>query len=200
MMLRPLKIGILALQGAVFEHEQQLKNLGAVPILVKTKRDFYDEKGITTLDALIIPGGESTAIGKLIREYDLAETIIQFSKSGHWIFGTCAGLILCSHADEYSQLNNELRLNLIDIQVERNGFGRQKDSFETDLLIKNIDENIPAIFIRAPFIKTVGPNVTILATFADKIVAAQSGRVMVTAFHPELTQDTRILKYFVDQI
>lgn len=199
-MLCPLKIGILALQGAVFEHEQQLRSLGVVSVLIKTKHDFYDEKGVTTLDALIIPGGESTTIGNLIREYDLSETIIQFSESGHWIFGTCAGLILCSYEDEYSKLNNELRLNLINIQVERNGFGRQKESFETTLLINNIGENIPAVFIRAPFIKTVGPNVTILATFADKIVAAQNGRVMVTAFHPELTQDTRILKYFIDQI
>ena len=181
-------IGVLALQGAITEHVQALASLSIKAMLVS---DVTDLKQV---DALIIPGGESTTISRLIQSRGLYKPIQLFAKQ-HPVMGTCAGLILCSKDIVHSE-GNVIPLELIDISVERNGFGRQVDSFETLLDIDNIGEQIPAIFIRAPYIKSVGKDVSILAKLEDKIVAAEYKNILVTAFHPELTIDTRVLEYF----
>lgn len=185
-------IGVLALQGAVSEHVSMLDGLDVKGIAVRCREDF--EK----IHALIIPGGESTAISRLIQQQGLYEDIQSFAKS-HPVMGTCAGLILCGK----TIVNDDGRvkpLSLIDICVERNGFGRQIDSFETILAVKHIASDIPAVFIRAPFIQEVGDGVDILAIVDDKIVMAEQGNVLVSAFHPELMRDTRIFEYFLNKI
>ncbi len=186
------KVGVLALQGAVSEHLRTLERLGVTGVAVRTAQDLQ------ALDGLIIPGGESTAICRLIHENHMEEMIRTFAKTRS-VFGTCAGLILCAGKTEPAD-RFVTPLGLIDITVERNGFGRQVDSFETTLDIPGIGEAIPAVFIRAPFIRETGPDVQVLATLDGKIVMAQQGRVLVTAFHPELTDDTRILAHFLKGI
>lgn len=184
-------VGVLALQGAVTEHAQILERLSVKAMLVKNVADLKQ------VDALIIPGGESTAISRLIDARGLYDEIRLFAQH-HPILGTCAGLILCSTVINCSE-NKVKPLVLIDICVERNGFGRQVDSFETLLDVDNIGKQIPAVFIRAPYIKSVGKDVLALAKFEDKIVVAEHENILVTAFHPELTMDTRVLKYFIDK-
>jgi 5'-phosphate synthase pdxT subunit len=186
------KIGVLALQGAVTEHLQALNRLGVAAAAVKTPAD------LDGLDGLIIPGGESTAIGRLIREQGLEEPLRAFFASGKAVFGTCAGLILCS-ADR-SHAPDELRLGFIDIEVERNGFGRQIDSFEALLPFGDLPEPVEAVFIRAPYIRTSGEGVRALSSIDGKIVAAENDRVLVTAFHPELTDDLSVFSYFLKKI
>ncbi|MBT2732382.1 pyridoxal 5'-phosphate synthase glutaminase subunit PdxT [Carnobacterium sp. ISL-102] len=185
-------IGVLDLQGAVTEHLFALKTLGVNAVSVKNTKDF------DALDGLIIPGGESTAIGRLIREKELENRLRSFHKEKKAIFGTCAGLILCS-TDE-SHTTDDLRLGFIDMEVERNGFGRQVDSFETSLRFSGIDQEVEAVFIRAPYIQSVGPNVKVLASVNQKIVAAEQENVLVTAYHPELTEDYAVLNYFLNKI
>ncbi|WP_423188671.1 pyridoxal 5'-phosphate synthase glutaminase subunit PdxT [Alkalibacterium sp. f15] len=185
-------IGVLDVQGAVREHLLALGVLGVIAVSVKKAEDF------DALDGLIIPGGESTAIGRLIREQGLEDRLRSFHKEGKAIFGTCAGLILCS-TDE-SHETDDLRLGFIDMEVERNGFGRQIASFETSLDFAGIDQPVEAVFIRAPYIQSVGPDVKVLATYDDKIVAAEHENVLVTAYHPELTEDYAVLNYFLDKI
>lgn len=185
-------VGVLDVQGAVREHLLALKTLGIKTVSVKRPEDFED------LDGLIIPGGESTAIGRLIREQGLEDRLRAFHKEGKAIFGTCAGLILCS-TDE-SHKTNDLRLGFIDMEVERNGFGRQVASFEMPLKFEGIDQEVEAVFIRAPYIQSVGPGVKVLATVDDKIVAAEQGNVLVTAHHPELTEDYAVLNYFLSKV
>lgn len=185
-------IGVLDLQGAVSEHIRALKKIEANAVSVKKAEDFDN------LDGLIIPGGESTAIGRLIREQKLEERLRSFYSSGKAIFGTCAGLILCSTDDSHT--TDDLRLGFIDMEVERNGFGRQVASFETALEFAGIDHPVEAVFIRAPYIQSVGLDVKVLATFDDKIVAAEQGNVLVTAHHPELTEDYAVLNYFLKKI
>ncbi|MDF7667570.1 pyridoxal 5'-phosphate synthase glutaminase subunit PdxT [Orbaceae bacterium ESL0727] len=184
------KIGVLNLQGAVSEHLTMLKRIEQVePIAVKQAEQLAD------LDGLIIPGGESTAISRLIRQNGLLEPIKQFAAQGKGIFGTCAGLVLCGMETKHHEV--EL-LKLIDIQVERNGFGRQIASFETTLDIAPIGTDIPAVFIRAPYIARAGENVTLLASVNGHGVMAQQGHILVCSFHPELTQDDRVIRYFVN--
>ncbi|MUG08769.1 pyridoxal 5'-phosphate synthase glutaminase subunit PdxT [Commensalibacter melissae] len=186
------KIGVLALQGAVSEHIAQLQGLGALGIEIKTAEDLKRVKG------LIIPGGESTAISRLIQEVGLYEPIRDFARKNP-VFGTCAGLILCgsSITDGGEKLKP---LNLIDIAVTRNGFGRQIDSFEVDLDIGNIGKNIPSVFIRAPYIASVGEDVNVLAEYDKKIVMAEQGNILVCSFHPELTENNQIMDYFISKI
>ncbi|KRN57911.1 pyridoxal 5'-phosphate synthase glutaminase subunit PdxT [Carnobacterium divergens] len=184
-------VGVLNLQGAVAEHQRMLEALGVNVVLVKEAAD------LNSLDGLIIPGGESTAIGRLIRDYQLESPLIEFAKAGHPILGTCAGLILCSTTEK--EHPSEVRLNLIDLTVVRNGFGRQVNSFETSLSVASIGDHIPAIFIRAPYIKEVATGVRVLATIDDKIVAAECNTILVTSFHPELSEDTRVLSYFLSK-
>lgn len=180
-------IGILNVQGAVSEHVNSVRMLGDNPVLVKHPED------IEMIDGLIIPGGESTTIGKLIDKYQLSLLIEEKAKQGMPIFGTCAGLILL--ADQIEGFESA-HLRLMDIIVNRNSFGRQRESFETPIHIKGIAEDFPAVFIRAPHIVKCGAKVEILSEFEGRIVAAQQGNLLVTAFHPELTEDTRIHLHF----
>ena len=186
-----LKIGVLALQGAFREHCEMLRRLDVECVEVRLPAHLEG------LDGLIIPGGESTTIGKLAAIYGLDKAIKSFVAGERPVYGTCAGMIYVAHDAGRPQP----LLDLIDIKVRRNAFGRQIDSFETGLDFPAIGaEPFPAVFIRAPWIDEVGPDVQVLSTLADGTpVAAQQGRIMVTSFHPELTGDPRIHEYFLAQ-
>ncbi len=188
-----MKIGVLALQGAFIEHEKVLQRLGAEPIEVRLPKD------LDGLDGLIIPGGESTTIGKLAVQYNLIDPLREMAQSGNPVWGTCAGMIFMSKDTGRDQP----LLKLMDVKVQRNAFGRQVDSFEADLTVKGIDDHrlFHAVFIRAPLIEAVGPGVEVLATVdrADVpvIVAARQDNLLVTSFHPELSNDARFHQSFL---
>lgn len=186
-------IGVLALQGAFIEHEHALERLGVVAREVRLPSD------LDGLDGLIMPGGESTTIGKLMVQYELVEPIRQAARDGMPIWGTCAGMILL--AKDIGGLQQPL-IGVMDVVVERNAFGRQLDSFETLLNIPAIGpEPFPAVFIRAPLIHAVTGDAEVLATLDDgRIVAVRQGNLIATSFHPELTHDDRLHRYFVEQI
>lgn len=186
-----MKVGVLALQGAVAEHIRSITLAGAEGVPIKKVEQLDD------IDGLIIPGGESTTIGKLMRKYDFMDAIRQFSAQGKPIFGTCAGLIVLA---ERIQGDEEAHLKLMDITVARNAFGRQRESFETDLPVKGIDETVRAVFIRAPLILEVGPGVEVLSTYKDEIVTARQGHLLAASYHPELTDDYRLHQYFVEMV
>ncbi|GIO24514.1 pyridoxal 5'-phosphate synthase glutaminase subunit PdxT [Oceanobacillus sp. J11TS1] len=188
------RVGILSMQGATEEHARHLHDVGHEPILIKNKET------LDNVDALIIPGGESTAIWRLMKKNDLIEAIQQFAQRKKPIFGTCAGLVLLGKDQAEAETKDTTKLQLMNIQVQRNGFGRQKDSFEADLDVKGMEEPYPAVFIRAPYIESVGENVEILATYDDKIVAAREDNLLVAAFHPELTDDNRFLDLFLSMV
>jgi len=181
------KIGVLALQGAVREHVQMLEALGCQTVLVK-HRDHLAE-----LDGLVLPGGESTTMRKLLNRYELLEPIRALAQHGLPMFGTCAGLILLAK----ELVNHEPHLAVMDVVVARNSYGRQVDSFEVALAIPAIGEAICAVFIRAPHIVSVGEAVEVLAEHEGKIVLARDRHLLGCSFHPELTTDSRILEYFV---
>lgn len=186
-----MKVGVLSLQGAVEEHLEIIKRCGFEGVKVKTIEDL--EK----VDRLIIPGGESTAIGKLAKIYGLDRKIVKKGREGMPIFGTCAGMILLANKVVG---NEQIRFNLIDIVVERNAFGRQVDSFEVDLRIEDFKGKLfKAVFIRAPYIKKAGREVKVLAEFKGKIVMARQKNILVSSFHPELTNDLRVHKYFLSE-
>ena len=186
-----MKIGVLALQGDFAEHAAMLRRLGVEPIEVRLPRQIDD------LDALIIPGGESTTIARLLDIYELREPVRARGEAGLPIWGTCAGAIVL--AREASDLDRPT-LGLMDMEVRRNAFGRQVDSFEADLDVRGLDDApFHAIFIRAPVIERAGERVEVLATLADgTIVAAREGRLLVTSFHPELTDDARFHRLLLD--
>ncbi|MFP7736895.1 pyridoxal 5'-phosphate synthase glutaminase subunit PdxT [Priestia aryabhattai] len=186
-----VKVGVLGLQGAFREHAQALEAAGAEAIIIK-KVEQLDE-----VDGLILPGGESTAMRRLIDKYDFMEPLRQFAKAGKPVFGTCAGLILLA-----GQVvdREEPHLGIMDITVARNSFGRQRDSFEAALNIKDIGEDFIGVFIRAPHIVEVGENVEVLAMHNDRIVAARQGQFLGCSFHPELTDDARMAQYFVAMV
>ncbi|HWI55251.1 MAG TPA: pyridoxal 5'-phosphate synthase glutaminase subunit PdxT [Desulfobacteria bacterium] len=187
-----MRIGVLALQGAFIEHEKVLQELGCETVQVRKKEQLEE------IDGLIIPGGESTTIGKLMEEFDLAEGIKKKANEGMPVFGTCAGLIVLA-TDIFESA--QPRLGLMNIVAHRNAFGRQVDSFETDLDVKGLEgEPFKAVFIRAPYIKEAGKEVDVLASHNDKIVLARQGNIMAAAFHPELTDDNRIHRIFIDLI
>jgi len=190
---RPPRIGILALQGDVREHANALRDVGAEPIEVRLPRDLVG------LDGLILPGGESTTMRKLIDLYGLREPIVALAHGGAALYGTCAGMILL--ADRIAD-GDEPVLRLLDITVERNAYGRQLDSFEADLAIPSLgDEPLHGVFIRAPVVSEVGPDVEVLARDPDgRPIAVRQGRVMATAFHPELTGDRRIHRLMLELI
>lgn len=195
------RIGVLALQGSFIEHIAILKRLGVEPPAVKLPKDLVG------LDGLIIPGGESTTIGKLAATYKLADELKRLGEDGLPIWGTCAGMILLAGEMEGA---SQPYLGLMDIAVERNAFGRQAESFETDLAIPALDvvssegergKRFHAVFIRAPSIKRIGEGVEVLAALDEGvIVAAQQGNLLATAFHPELTEDTRFHRYFLKMV
>lgn len=186
------RVGILSMQGATEEHASQLRNLGHEPILIKNK------EMLENADALIIPGGESTAIWRLMKKNDLIESVQHFAQLKKPIFGTCAGLVLLGKGQVETE--HPVNLGLMDIQVKRNGFGRQKDSFEANLDVKGMKEAYPAVFIRAPYIESAGEHVDVLAAYDGKIVAAREDNLLVAAFHPELTDDNRFLELFLSMM
>ena len=176
-----LRIGVLAVQGNFREHAAVLRRLGAEPVEVRLPEHLEG------LDGLILPGGESTAIGRLMRLYGLDEALRSFDAP---IFGTCAGMIVLDRD----------HLGLGDFRAERNAFGRQVRSFEADLDIGHGDEPLRAVFIRAPWLAEVGPGVEVLAEVDGHAVLARDGRLLVAAFHPELTDDTRIHELFLNLV
>lgn len=184
-------IGVLALQGAVEEHLKQIINTGSEAVIVK------HPKQLEKLDGLIIPGGESTAIGRLMARYGFIDAIKDFSNQKKPIFGTCAGMVLVANELEGSE---SAHLEIMDIIVKRNGFGRQIDSFEANIDIKGMEAPFQALFIRAPYILSTGDQVEILARIDEKIVAARCDHLLVSAFHPELTDDNRFYKMFSEMV
>ncbi|EFX96451.1 pyridoxal 5'-phosphate synthase glutaminase subunit PdxT [Streptococcus vestibularis] len=187
------KIGILALQGAFAEHEQVLKALDVETVQIRNQQDWETH---ADLDGLILPGGESTVMGKLLHDLDLFEPIKTKINAGLPVFGTCAGLILLAKTIVGGQTKH---LASMDINVARNAYGRQLGSFVTNADFKGIGE-IPMVFIRGPIIETIGPEVEILAQVNGAIVAAKEKHMLVTSFHPELTGDTRVHTYFLEMI
>ena len=187
-----MKIGILALQGAFAEHERVLERLGVKNVELRNLEDF--QKYQKELSGLILPGGESTTMGKLLRDQDMLIPIREAILSGLPVFGTCAGLILL--AKEITS-QDESHLGTMDMVVERNAYGRQLGSFYTEAECKGVGK-IPMTFIRGPIISSVGEDVEILATVDNQIVAAQEKNMLVTSFHPELTDDVRLHQYFIN--
>jgi 5'-phosphate synthase pdxT subunit len=187
-----MKIGVLALQGAFAEHIAVLKKLKAEAIPVRLPQQLEG------LDGLIIPGGESTTITKLMVHYKLKHKIIELAKNNFPIFGTCAGMIVL--ARELSSSGGVEPTGVMDIKVNRNAFGRQVDSFETEISIPVLGKKpLTGVFIRAPLIESVGQGAEVLARLDDgTIVAARQGKLLVCSFHPELTDDTRFHHYFLD--
>lgn len=179
-----MRIGVLALQGAFAEHVASLRAVGAEPVEVRLPAQLDD------VDGLIIPGGESTTMRKLIARWEMREPILDLAARGAPIFGTCAGMIVL--AQEIAG-GEEPVLPLLDVTVERNAFGRQLDSFETELDVPLLgDRPVHAVFIRAPVIERVGPDVDVMASLADgRIVAVRQRNVIATSFHPELSGETR---------
>ncbi len=189
-----LVIGVLALQGAVSEHIEMIERCGARGIGIKRA------SGLSGIDGLIIPGGESTTIGKLLEEYGFFPAITKLGNSGVPVFGTCAGLIVLA---ERVRGKHGPILKLADVEVERNAFGRQVDSFERDIIISGIEEeNEPfrAVFIRAPVIVSAGAAVNIMARIDEGIIMARDRNYLLAAFHPELTPDLRVHRFFLKMV
>ncbi|MBU9721504.1 MULTISPECIES: pyridoxal 5'-phosphate synthase glutaminase subunit PdxT [Bacillaceae] len=186
-----INIGVLALQGAVREHVKALE-ANDVNIVIVKKVDQLQE-----LDGLVFPGGESTTMRRLINNYGFYEPLKEFAKRGKPIFGTCAGAILMAN-EIVGQADPHIAV--MDMKVERNAFGRQRESFETTLNVKGIGDDVPGVFIRAPIIQAVGEAVDVLAEFEGEIVAAQQGPFLACSYHPELTDDNRMHQYFVDMV
>jgi pyridoxal 5'-phosphate synthase pdxT subunit len=176
-----MKIGILAVQGDFREHAAMLRRLGAEPVEVRKPEQLEE------LDGLVIPGGESTAIMRLVRIYGLEEALRRFSRP---VFGTCAGMILLDRD----------HLGLVDVAVRRNAYGRQVASFEADLALDGEEEALRGIFIRAPRVAETGPDVEVLAAHDGEPVLLRDGRFLVASFHPELTDDTRVHELFLDLV
>jgi 5'-phosphate synthase pdxT subunit len=187
------RVGILAVQGDVREHARAIREVGAEPVEVRLPRDLVG------LDALILPGGESTAMRKLIDRYGLREPIVALANGGAPLFGTCAGMILL--ADRIAD-GDEPVLRLLDITVQRNAYGRQLDSFEADVAVPSLgDAPMHGVFIRAPIVSELGPEVEVLARDLDgRPIAVRQGRVLATAFHPELTPDRRLHRLLLELI
>ena len=187
-----MNIGVLALQGGVIEHLKQIEALGHKGIEVKVAEDL--EK----IDAIILPGGESTTIGKLLRITGLMEFLREKIQSGMAVWGTCAGMILLAKEIEYEPFNY---LGVMDIKVRRNAFGTQIDSFKTKKVIKSVsDKEIELVFIRAPYVLEAGTDVDILCKVNGNIVAARQGNILATSFHPELTNDLSFMKFFIEEM
>ena len=184
-----MKIGILALQGAFLEHQKILNDLNVENILVKTAEDLEN------IDGIILPGGESTAIGKLLRDFNILEPLKNKIKNGFPVFGTCSGMILLAKKITDSDISH---LGTMDIEVKRNAYGRQLGSFETFETFKGIDKKIKMVFIRAPYVNNFEKNVEVLATVNSHIVAVKEKNMLAISFHPELTEDASIHKYFLN--
>lgn len=186
-------IGVLALQGAVQEHLTIIQALGATGVKVRQPED------LTGIHGLILPGGESTTIGKLADRWGLTQAIKDAVVDGMGIYGTCAGAILAGHTTYLADgtPSDQTTFGLIDIDTRRNAFGRQTASCEVDLPVTGLDTPMNAVFIRAPAITRTGPGVFTLATYQGYGVIAEQDRILVSSFHPELTQDSRLHEYFI---
>jgi 5'-phosphate synthase pdxT subunit len=188
-----LLIGALALQGAFAAHETMLHRLGARTRRVRTSKDLVG------LDGLIIPGGESTTMSNLLVSSGVHASLVRAIGDGLPVFGTCAGMILLA-SRILDGRDDQISLGAIDIEVRRNAYGRQVDSFETVLEVAEVDHPVPAVFIRAPAIETRGKTVEVLASTSDRPCLVRQQRVMASSFHPELTQDTSIHSIFLDMV
>ena len=186
-----MKVGVLALQGAFARHLGVVEELGATAVEVRRPDD------LTGVDRLIMPGGESTTMSFLLESNELFEPIASILSDGLPVLGTCAGMILLAR-DVLDGRPDQKSFGAIDIAVQRNAFGRQVDSFETDLDIAGLDDPFRAVFIRAPAVAEVGPGVTVLAAVDDKPVLCRQGSTMVAAFHPELSDDGRLHQLFLE--
>ncbi|GEK59660.1 pyridoxal 5'-phosphate synthase glutaminase subunit PdxT [Marinococcus halophilus] len=186
-----MKIGVLALQGAVREHVKGLEAPDTEVIIVKRPEQLEE------IDGLVFPGGESTTMRRLVEKYQFFEPLQAFAKAGKPVFGTCAGLILMA-TDVVGEPGGHLEL--MDMTVQRNAFGRQRESFETRLSIRGVADDAEAVFIRAPLITEVGQNVEVLAEYNDEIVVARQDHLLSCSFHPELTNDRRFHQYFVQMV
>lgn len=191
-------VGVLAVQGDVREHLRTLESLGVQATTVRRTSE------LDACDGLVVPGGESTTMAKLVRTFDLFEPIRQRIKAGLPVFGTCAGMIMLADRIEDGAAGQET-LGGLDITVRRNAFGRQVDSFEGDLVVAGLDAPVHAVFIRAPWVESVGPDIDVLARVEDgpaagRIVAVRQGSLMATSFHPEVGGDARVHRLFVDLV
>jgi pyridoxal 5'-phosphate synthase pdxT subunit len=194
--VRPVRIGVLALQGDFREHLAALSEIGASPVPVRRSAE------LDAVDGLVIPGGESTTMSHLLRELDLLEPLRARLADGLPAYGTCAGMILLASEilDAGASGRQAVPLGAIDITVRRNAFGRQFDSFEGDVRFSGFDEPVRGVFIRAPWVERCGAGVQVLARAAGHAVAVRQGQVLATAFHPEMTGDGRIHRLFVEMV
>ncbi|TKV49633.1 pyridoxal 5'-phosphate synthase glutaminase subunit PdxT [Bacillus sp. PIC28] len=186
-----VKIGVLGLQGAVREHVKSVEASGAEAVVVKRIEQLEE------IDGLILPGGESTTMRRLIDKYAFMEPLRTFANSGKPMFGTCAGMILLAKTLIGYE---EAHIGAMDITVERNAFGRQKDSFEAALSIEGVGEDFVGVFIRAPYVVEVADNVEVLSKHGDRMVAVRQDQFLAASFHPELTDDHRVTAYFVEMV
>jgi pyridoxal 5'-phosphate synthase pdxT subunit len=188
-----VKVGILGLQGDVREHERALSEAGASPVVVKHADQLFD------IDGIVIPGGESTTIGKLLDRFAMLDPLRERASAGMPVYGTCAGLILMA-GEIAGREEAPHRLALMDVTVRRNAYGRQVDSFETDLVVDGLDAAFRAVFIRAPVIEQVSEKVDVLASWQKKPVLVRQGHLLASTFHPEMTSDGRLHRMFVDLV
>lgn len=184
-----MKIGILALQGAFQEHKNILDSLNIDNCLVKTKEQLKD------IDGIILPGGESTAMGKLLRDFDILEPLKEKIKNGFPVFGTCSGMILLAEKLSNSDV---VHLGVMGIEVKRNAYGRQLGSFETLGDFKGIDKKVKMVFIRAPYVENIKEGAEILSVVNENITAVREKNMLAVSFHPELTDDTSVHECFLD--
>jgi 5'-phosphate synthase pdxT subunit len=188
------KVGVLALQGAVARHQRALADGGATPLAVRTPA------ALDEVDALVVPGGESTTISMLLESSGLFEPVAERLAAGMPVFGTCAGMILLA-AGILDGRSDQRSWAAIDVDVRRNAFGRQVDSFEADLDVAGISgDPFHAVFIRAPVVERAGDGVDVLASVGDRPVLVRQGHVLVSSFHPELTADGRLHRYFLEEV
>jgi 5'-phosphate synthase pdxT subunit len=185
-----MKAGVLALQGDFREHAAVFAELGAAPVEVRTPDD------LSRVDCLAIPGGESTTISKLAHSAELVEPIRERARGGMPMLGTCAGMIVMAARVQ----GGERLLDLVDITVRRNAYGRQIDSFEADVAVDGVDHPVRAVFIRAPIVEEIGPDVRILAEHEGRPVVLEQGRLVVASFHPELVGETRLHEYVLRKV
>jgi 5'-phosphate synthase pdxT subunit len=188
-----VKIGILGLQGDVAEHARALDEAGAMPVVVKRAAELAE------VDALVLPGGESTTISKLLHRFELLEPLIQRARAGMPLYGTCAGAILMAREIVGDQPIDH-QIGVMDISVRRNAYGRQIDSFESDLDVSGLREPFRAVFIRAPVIESIGEGVEVLAEHDGHPVLVRQGHLFASTFHPEMTPDARVHGMFVTSI
>ena len=185
-----MKVGVLALQGDFREHLLVLRHLGVEPIEVRTADQLAE------VEALIIPGGESTTIGKLARSHELVEPIRERASNGMPVMGTCAGMIVMATGVD----DGEPLFSLMDVSVRRNAYGRQVDSFEADVNVEGIDDPVRAVFIRAPWVERIAKDVRILAEYGGRPVVLEQANLVAAAFHPELAGESRLHDYFLKKV